>query len=475
MTPTRQERRSERISRWTIAWGLFDSRLLTGVAAAVLRVVRAAAGDRCARGLLDRFGARVVWSGWPYTAGYIHLHASRFYWRVRCRVWTGPYVSPRPIEHGRRLRVGIFANLHLTLGTQKPLFDGVPLDEVELHAFDLLSGGPGATYVRPLVSGYHPIEANLPDRVADVINAAHLDVLVNVVSKSMAYDVLDRLDTPCVVHACTGSDLIHHPKVSFHLYTQPECGYDARDGRVFCAFNDAPFSEQRVYESGLVCDARDLQAAGATPWRVREPLIVWHGSLYKLRSGLFLEGIFRLLNADRELRFEFFGRDVAGACAAIERASTQAGVARQVTYKGVAGFGRDQDGRVITDGFAPLASALGRARLWPDSFPVGGGSARFEAYAAGVPSIHMAARTPRMEDGPGAEGSLLELPWLRAPMSVAASCEDYLDRARRCLYEEGFATELVAEQHAVVNRVSDARGWWQHVLACYRDWESHRD
>jgi hypothetical protein len=79
---------------------------------------------------------------------------------------------------------------------------------------------------------------------------------------------------------------------------------------------------------------------------------------------------------------------------------------------------------------------------------------------------------PRTDDptGPDADGSLLELPWLRVPASVGASRRMYFDLARRCLYDEAFATEIVAAQDAVVARVSDASAWWRHVIACYDDW-----
>jgi hypothetical protein len=464
----------ELISWRAVGLRLFDRPSLIGLAVGLVRFAQAVRGERFARALLDRFGAVFVWSGWPYEPGYVHLHASRFYWRVARRVWGGeqvPLRTPAP-RAGRPLRVGVFANLDRTLATQKPLFDALPSESIELHLFDRLSGGAGATYLRVQAAAYHPLETDDVARIAQLVNAAQLDLLLNIVSKTIPYDLFDRLDVPCIVQVCTESDLVHHPKVGFHLYPQPECGYCVRDGRVFCTFTKRPFGDQRVFESSLVIDTRDLNTGERRGWRSREPLIAWHGTLYKLCAPAFLDGIFQLLADDTDLRFEFFGRDVGDALARISRTAKSRGVGDRVHYGGVATFGRDRTGRVIADGFSPLASVLSRARLWPDSFPVGGSAARFEAYTSGVPSIHMAPRTPNGGDGPCAEGSLLELPWLRAPLSVATSFQNYFDLARRCLYEESFADQLVAEQDAVVARVSDARGWWQHVLRCYEQWES---
>jgi hypothetical protein len=141
-----------------------------------------------------------------------------------------------------------------------------------------------------------------------------------------------------------------------------------------------------------------------------------------------------------------------------------------VIYRGVAGFARDAGGHLQPDTFADLAEALRRARFWPDSFPVGGASARFEAFCAGVPSIHMAPATDA-PGGPYEDGSLLELPWLLADGALARSREEYLDLARQCLSSPEFAARLVAAQDVVVARVSDVRGWWQSVAGRYLQWE----
>jgi hypothetical protein len=467
----RRERLRERMSWLLVRLRVFESRAVIDLTAGILLLVQTVFGERLARALLDRFGAIFVWSGWPYSPGYVHLGASRFYWRMARRAWGGAQVPLRETasSDGRALRVGVFANLNGTLATQKPLF--VALPGVDLHLFDRLSGGPGATYLRAQAAAYHAFETDDVDRMARVINDSKLDVLLNIVAKSITYDLFDRLDVPCIVQVCTDSNLIHHPKIAFHLYPQPECGYGVRDRQLFCTYTGRRFGPQRVYETSLVIDKRDLNVGDRLPWRSREPLIAWHGTLYKLHHPRFLDVIFGLLEEDSNLRFEFFGRETPGALAAIGRAAHDRGLGGRVHYGGVATFGRDQSGRVIVDGFSALASVLSRARFWPDSFPIGGSAARYEAYVSGVPSIHMTPRVPN-GGGPGAHGSLLELPWLRAPASVATSAEHYVELARRCLYDESFAEQLIAEQDAVVTRVGDARAWWQHVLRCYADWAS---
>jgi hypothetical protein len=416
------------------------------------------------------FGDRCVWSGTAFAQGWVNLHASRFAATAEHAVWGHPQVPVRRTESiaGRPLRVGVLANFHLTLGTQRPLFEAVPRAQIELHLFDRWAGHGGASYLAPFAASYHALKEDSPERFADAINRVKLDLLLNVVPRSIAYRTFELIDTPCIAHVCTGSDLMHHPRVSYHLFTQPEFGYRVRNGEVFCDFTNRPFGGARAFDSWLVCDARGLDCGPRQPWRDREPLIVWHGSLYKLASPALLEVIFELLKTNPQARFQYFGR---GRQAELIAAGAAAhGVAGRVHYGGVAGFARDQRGELQPETFADLFAALRRARLWPDSFPIGGGSARFEAYVAGVPSIHMAptADPPR---GPYQDGSLLELPWLEASQGVARSRAQYVEMAQRCLRDEAFAESLIAQQDAVAAKVLDAEAWWRHMRHCYGEWQ----
>ena len=410
----------------------------------------------------------LVWRGWPFSAGWVSLHASRFMTRVERALWGSAQVPVRPVASvaGRPLRVGLLANFHFTLGTQRPLFEDVPRDAIELHLFDRLAGQSGAAYLAPLAAGYHALAEESAPAYAAAINRANLDVLLNMVPRSIAHRTFELIDTPCVAHICTGSDLMHHPRVAYHVFTQPEFGYGLRGDRVFCHFTQRPFGDGPAFDSWLVCDARDL-GRGRRSWRDREPLIVWHGSLYKLCVARFLDVIFELLDRNPGVRFEYFGK--GSQPAEIMRRATARGLADRVSHRGVAGFARDERGDLQPESFAGLRQALHRARFWPDSFPVGGGSARFEAYVAGVPSIHMAP-TADPPAGPYEDGSLLELPWLRAEGAVARSRDEYVEMADRCLNDEAFAAQLVASQDRVVASVVDARAWWLHMRHCYELW-----
>ncbi len=462
-------RLGDRINRALLASGVYDWRWLRAVCAAILRLARSTGSEERAVHLLHMFGDRLVWSGWPFSPGWVNLHASRFAAHVEHAVWGVTLRPARPARAltGRPLKVGVLGNFHLTLGTQKPLFERVPQDAIELHLLDRWAGHSGAEYLKPYAASYRALKNDSPAEFADAINAVQPDVLLSLVPRSIAYRTFELIDTPCIVHICTGSDLMHHPRVAYHVFTQPEFGYGIRDGRVHCAFTNQPFGDVRAYASWLVCDARDLDRGPRRPWAEREPLIVWHGSLYKLYSDRFLNVIFDLLDKHRDVRFEYFGK--GAQVKAIENRAAARGLANRVAHRGVAGFARDQRGELRPETFANLRDTLARARVWPDSFPIGGGSARFEAFTAGVPSVHMAP-TADPPQGPYDDGSLLELPWLEARGGVAHSRDEFAAMTERCLLDEAFAESLVRSQDEVVAAVLDGDAWWRHMRACYDDW-----
>jgi len=468
-------RAGDRINRALLAIGIYEWRWLRWVFAAIIRIVWVFGNEARALHVLHRFGDHLVWSGWPFSQGWVNLHASRFATHVEHAVWGLPATPARPVSTtlDRPLKVGVLASFHLTLGTQRPLFERVPNDLIELHLFDRLAGRPSAEYLAPYAASYHALSNDSPNEFAAAINKVQPDLLLSIVPKPIVYRMFELIDTPCIAHVCTGSDLMHHPRVAYHVFTQPEFGYGLRDGRVHCEFTNRPFGDVKGYASWLVCDARDLDRRPRRGWAEREPLIAWHGSLYKLCSGPFLDVIFDVLDRHREARVEYFGK--GPQLTEIARRAGSRNLADRVVHRGVAGFARDERGELQLQTFAELRDTLSRARLWPDSFPIGGGSARFEAYVAGVPSVHMAP-TADPPKGPYDDGSLLELPWLEARNGVAHSRDEYVEMMERCLVDQSFAESLVGAQDAVAAAVLDADAWWRHMRACYDDWSrsAHR-
>jgi len=458
---------------WRAVYRLLDSRAAVAMTSVALGMMRAVFGEMRALGLAAAFERRYVISGWPtHGYGWINLHASRFLVRVRRRLSGGaPLTAQRaPRVRPARMRVGCFGPFHGLLSFTRELFEAFPAG-VDLHLFDVAYAGRAAAYLAPTAASYAAFDSAAPDfaqRAARAITDADLDLIVNCSYKSDP-TVLDRIDTPCIANFCGGSDLLHHDKVGLQFHGQPQADYFVVGGQMFCGTTRAPFGRPIVAPLAGYYDRRDLPIAATRRWTDREPLIVFHGSLYKLAHRPMLECVLGLLRNDSALTFVFMGRDTNDALRRIEAAATAAGVQSRAVYEGHFSWVRDEQGGFRSEGWTRLRSHLERARLAPDPWPVGGASSRFEVYALGAPGVHMGVRFDQASWGRPQPGTV-EVPHLLVAEATAWSPAEYRRLCERSLYEEGYATQVIDEQLRIARRLSDPRRLWVELFDGYAAW-----
>jgi hypothetical protein len=287
--------------------------------------------------------------------------------------------------------------------------------------------------------------------------------------KPEVYDILDRLDAPCLTNYCAGSDLIHHDALDIQFHGQPEADYFVRGRRMFCGTTRAPFSNGFIHTITGYIDPRGLLGAPRKPWRGRRPLIVCHGSLFKYAAPEFLDVVFHWLKNEPATELVLMGRDYQGALDSIRRQAEAAGMSGRVRYEGHFSAVRDDEGNVSAAGWKALLEWLADARLAPNPFPLGGGSARYEAYAMGVPAPHLGVRfDPASWARP--QPSICEIPSMLVPRGTASSLDEYRALGLRCLRDETFADALAADQLAVARSITDGDRWWREIVEGHEQW-----
>jgi len=330
------------------------------------------------------------------------------------------------------------------------------------------------TGYQPIVYGPEVSDAELVACAAQAINDAHLDMLMiyGHERENHTYALLDLIDTPCIVHLCNSPDIIHHEKVSYYIYTHPEGKYYLQGHQLFCAATQAPFSSKRMYPGSLYYDPRGFDLNAPVPlWAERDPLIVFHGALYKLAKSDVLDIIMQLLHEDSALEFVFMGRTDRQnwQLPRIESRAKRYGVASRVHYAGNFLARWDVTCSQVVPDWDKIVAYLQRARLYANPFPYGGGQARFQNYAAGVPCIHMGVEFGVSR---GWRQYLVEVPALLVPSGTAFSQAEYLALCQRCLHDEEFANQLIEEQRVVGRRASDPSVYWGQLFDSYDDWLS---
>jgi hypothetical protein len=464
---------------WRALFGLAASRLVENVAAWCLRVLRVFGGGAAAESLIARFDRLFVYSGWPiHPKGWTNIHLSSFAWRLRRRLAGAAPVPARAVRAGKVVRIGFAGRFSGLLFFAKELFEAAP-DRFEVFIFDIVYNGRRAEYLEPLVSDY--MAADLADdygtqlgTMSNAINKADLDVLLNVNWRADAFDLLDRVDTPCIINYCPGSDLLHHERVTLQLHSQPQADYFVVRNRMYCGLTRSTVGRHLVRSIKGFYDRRSLPLEPGPSWSDRKPLIVFHGALYKLASRPFLDVICAILQADRALEFVFMGREDPDAMRTIRSQTAGAGVTARVHYEGQFRADRSPDGTVADPGWYRLLSFLRDARLAPDPWPIGGGCSRLEAYIMGVPSVHMAVRFDVAALGKP-QHAVIELPAMLSRLGTAATPADYHALCLKCLYDGAYAGELRAEQLAIARDLTDTRRWWQDLEDSYEDWCNSRE
>ena len=463
---------------WRVLYGLLDAKPVVKATSRILRGLAVLCRRPIDEGLLAMVERRFVVSGWPHQSpGWVNLHVSRFVRRVRREFNPGHQVGKVacPGRHAP-LRIGFTGCFSGLLGFPLELFEACP-STVALYIFDMEFRGRLAPYLKSVARGYFYMSGvdkgvGLAQQVAplaDAINASDLDMLVNVNWRADGYELLDAVTTPCIVHHCSGSDLMHHEKIDVQLYPQPEADYLIRGSQLFCCTTERLSSFGHVRQIWGFYDRRGANASSVRPWNEREPLMVFHGSLRYLEGRAYLATVFDLLHEDKALQFIYMGKDNGTALKGVIEAAKQAGVEGQVHYEGHFSAVRGEDGDIPEVGWSKMLSYLQRARLAPDPWPMGGGSSRFEGYLAGTPSVHMGLRVDRAS-WRRRQHSVCEVPLLLVPSATATTIEEYRRLCRRCLYDERFADRIISEQLLVAKAASDPAAWWDELVKVYEEW-----
>ena len=447
------------------------ARAAVAAAAFVVRALRAVGAGRAADAVLGRLTMALGYSGWPGRSPvWVNLDGARFARRVAHRAQSRRRVrARRPRRDADPVRVGLLGPFGGMLMDVAPLVAHRPRG-VECHVFDIEFRGRSAPYLAERAASYHALAepATRASRVAAVreIGGAELDLLVVFVAGAETYLLLDEVDTPVVAYACTGSDLLYHDRVAYNLYAQPQADYFEHDGRVFCGTSRAFFGDEVVIPAFLLFDLRGIEPGAGRSWHEREPTILFHGSLYKAAQEPFLDAIAGVLADVPEAELVLFGRDVGGALDAIRDRARRRGIGGRLRFEGGFSALRADDGTLADEGWDRVRAALETARLAPDPFPLGGASARFEAYALGVPTVHLAVRFDPPTWGKPQHAEI-DQPALSVPSTTVTTPAAYRASCVRALTDPAFAARVVDEQLEIARRVTDPLRYWQQLLDGY--------
>jgi hypothetical protein len=378
------------------------------------------------------------------------------------------------VPAGRRVRLGVLAGFSGTLGISKELLAAHPPD-VELFLYDLGYRGTATTAYAEFAH-YRQLRLAADFRgpdpsyvaAADAINADALDALVVMWARTSTLALLNLVDAPRIASLNGGSYLLVHPKCRAQTCVQLSPGFTVRDGRVVDVRSQRILPHYLVDDATFHYDRRGLplpDPARARTVEGRAPLIVFSGSLYKLAKPVFLQVVANLLRSDPRRRFLYFGRPDPARKTFVDTFFRRAGVADRVEQAGSYVAMRNSDGSLQdADGWARAVAVYRTARLFLNSFPLGGGSSVVEACLAGVPVAHLAFQDPEEWIR---NRHLLDA-WIPMITTIAGSATTpraYEALCERLLTDDDFASTVLREQDALMQVACDEGAFWQRLMA----------
>jgi len=368
------------------------------------------------------------------------------------------------------LRIGLVGEMAAATARSPSIITGFP-EEHTFFLFDLAWNGSFGKIAN--TKAMHVERHDLAgdylrsvERLAQSINASELDmVLLANYYPQVKSHISDRIDTPCIINFTMGSAISFHPKVDFTMYAQPRKDFYLRGNRLFSEYTQRPLRGELCYPEVHIYDDRGIRPEDNPPWEKREPLIAFCGRLAQLDSPLFLECLAEILKTDRTYRFAFIGG--GDNLQKIIDHFHGHNLAGQVEYLGQVPLVPHTDD-VWREHILTL---LRRARLAPNPWPRGGGSARVEAYLAGTPTVHLGMVNDGLNLLDTRKQTVVDLPALQVPSGTAWSIPEYKALCLRCLTDPDFARQVVDEQYILGRRAVDGAAWWGEVLNCYHRWQ----
>lgn len=401
-----------------------------------------------------------------------NLHSYALDVRIKHLLASIGTVGKKPVRKKNGvLRIGFVGEMVADIVRPPTLVSQFP-DDHQLHVFDLAWDGnfgvlPNKDNVRVSQYDLNKDYLSTVKALTKDINDAGLDMLiVSNYYASVKNDIIDGVDTPCIVNFSMGSHLSFHDKTDYSLYAQPRKNFFLKDNRLFSVFTNRPMRGELCYPETHVFHDREIDRTENPAWEDREPQMCFHGRLAQLNSPLFLDCMADILNTDSGIRFSFMGE--GDELESILQYFDRRGLSRQVEYLGQVDrvCGNDQRWRQT------ILAMLRKSRLAPNPWPRGGGSSRVEAYAAGVPTMHLGMVTDGANPFDTRSQTVVDVPSLTVPSATVYSIDEYKKFCLKCLFDKEFSEQVIEEQYALVNTVTDHGSWWAEVLDIYDKWRN---
>lgn len=250
-----------------------------------------------------------------------------------------------------------------------------------------------------------------------------------------------------------GNLFLAHPKAKLQSKAQLPKSYSVKNNKLVSYKSNYSFSNYTFFPDLFFYDSRDIEM----DYKIRERkknIIFTHGRLSLIEQSEFLTVVREILKKDNKRVFYFMGiDDTSKSLASIINFFKNEALENRIKYLGYFTFSKQNSITITDNNWNKCKMFLKKSSIYLNTFPMGMGSARMEAFMLGLPVVDL--EYPQLQ--------YAKLEPVSKKLATAKSISNYIDIADKLLINKELSAEVSLEQYAIVRKFCDGVEFWKKV------------
>lgn len=291
--------------------------------------------------------------------------------------------------------------------------------------------------------------------LANYIKINHIDFVIMAndhTQRFTANKFLSLLSTKSLIFTF-GNLFLAHPKAKLQSKIQLPKSYSIKNNKLISYKNNYSFLNYIFFPDLFFYDPRDIDI----DYKIRERkqnIFFTHGRLSLIGQFEFLNTVSEILKKDKKRTFYFMGiDDTSTSLTNIINFFKDKELENRIKYLGYFSFSKENSITITDKNWDKCKMFLKKSSIYLNTFPMGMGSSRMEAFMLGIPVVDL--------EDPILQYAKLES--VSKELATAKNTIEYINIANEILKNKEFSREVSLEQYNIVKNFSDGVEFWKKV------------
>ena len=250
-----------------------------------------------------------------------------------------------------------------------------------------------------------------------------------------------------------GNLFLAHPKAKLQSKVQLPKSYSIKNNKLISYKSNYSFFNYTFFPDLFFYDPRDIDI----DYKIRERkknIIFTHGRLSLIEQFEFLNAVSEILKKDKKRTFYFMGIDDTGSSLTnIMNFFKDKQLENRIKYLGYFSFSKENSTTITDKNWDKCKMFLKKSSIYLNTFPMGMGSSRMEAFMLGLPVVDL--------EDPILQHAKLES--VSKILATAKNIDDYISIADSIFKDKDLSKQIVLEQYKIIEKFCDGILFWKKV------------